>query len=440
MKYAETIADIPNAFALEALETEEDLERFYYDGTMPVRTGDPSESPIQRLYMACKNPYGHDVFLLLGHRGCGKSTELNEMSLRLKKEGYPVTIVYCTDALDTSRPRYTDLLIHMGNALIRLADEYHCALDAKTLKSIQDFWADIERTKTITDGSVAEAEASISAETPEILLPIVKLFAKVTANLTSSEQNQTIYRERIDRRSKDWIEALDAVANQIAAQTGGHKPIVIFEDLEKLDPETVWTIFFEYARPLSGVSFPVIYTFPIALFYQPKFFSLDGPFEPETFPMIKLEESDGTPCQLGYDTIMEILKRRVDRDLFEPEALDLLIRKTGGSLRDLFQVINWASFRAYTRGSEKIQMSDAKRALVRMEGYLTRMLEEKQYGALATIYQNHEKIGDREIMLELLQAHAVLEYNGKRWHNVHPLVADFLKRQGAIQERQGVIQ
>ena len=34
----------------------------------------------------------------------------------------------------------------------------------------------------------------------------------------------------------------------------------------------------------------------------------------------------------------------------------------------------------------------------------------------------------------MLQASVVLEYNGKRWHNVHPLVVRFLKEQGEIDD------
>ena len=33
------------------------------------------------------------------------------------------------------------------------------------------------------------------------------------------------------------------------------------------------------------------------------------------------------------------------------------------------------------------------------------------------------------MLLRMLQASIVLEYNGKRWHNVHPLVIRFLKEQ-----------
>ncbi len=34
----------------------------------------------------------------------------------------------------------------------------------------------------------------------------------------------------------------------------------------------------------------------------------------------------------------------------------------------------------------------------------------------------------------MLQASVVLEYNGKRWHNVHPLVIKFFREQGLIQD------
>ena len=52
---------------------------------------------------------------------------------------------------------------------------------------------------------------------------------------------------------------------------------------------------------------------------------------------------------------------------------------------------------------------------------------------MLNIYRgNKELIQDKEVLLKMLQASVVLEYNGKRWHNVHPLVAQFLKDQGLI--------
>ena len=76
-------------------------------------------------------------------------------------------------------------------------------------------------------------------------------------------------------------------------------------------------------------------------------------------------------------------------------------------------------------------MEDAGRALEELKTSLTRRIEKKNYDFLENIYRgNKEQIEDKEMLLEMLQASVVLEYNGKRWHNVHPLVVEFLKGQG----------
>ena len=41
---------------------------------------------------------------------------------------------------------------------------------------------------------------------------------------------------------------------------------------------------------------------------------------------------------------------------------------------------------------------------------------------------------DKEMLLKMLQATVVLEYNGRRWHNVHPLVVQFLQEQGLMND------
>ena len=80
-------------------------------------------------------------------------------------------------------------------------------------------------------------------------------------------------------------------------------------------------------------------------------------------------------------------------------------------------------------------MEDAERALEEVKTFLTRRIEEKDYTFLLNIYnENKERIEDKEMLLNMLQASVVLEYNGKRWHNVHPLVIKFFREQGLIQD------
>ena len=144
MKYANQIADIINAFQPKPLEIKE-LGEFYFEGTMAERTGDPYDSPIQDIQDACKQISPSNVFLLLGHRGCGKSTELNHMSQHLETEHYPVRTIQCAADLDLTSPVYEDLLILMGDALLDIADKQECELDPELRELLKNYWNEVER-------------------------------------------------------------------------------------------------------------------------------------------------------------------------------------------------------------------------------------------------------------------------------------------------------
>ena len=82
----------------------------------------------------------------------------------------------------------------------------------------------------------------------------------------------------------------------------------------------------------------------------------------------------------------------------------------------MFHAINTSAKRAERRNSEVISAEDAQRALSELETSLTRRIEKNDYGFLLNIYNgNKEMIEDKEMLLKMLQASAVLEYNGKRW-------------------------
>lgn len=156
-------------------------------------------------------------------------------------------------------------------------------------------------------------------------------------------------------------------------------------------------------------------------------------FVTKTLPMIKIETIEGQPFPEGVAIIEEIVRKRANLALFEEQVLTRLISDTGGSLRDLFQAINLSAKRAGRRDSETISLEDAQCALEELKTSLTRRIEAKDYEFLVRIHDgSRERIEDKKMLLKMLQASVVLEYNGKRWHNVHPLVVRFLREQGLI--------
>ena len=179
--------------------------------------------------------------------------------------------------------------------------------------------------------------------------------------------------------------------------------------------------------------FPVIYTFPISLSYDARFAAMESYFVTKTLPMIKIETIENEPFEEGTQIIRNIVEKRADLELFEEDVLDRMIQYSGGSLRDLFSFINSAAKRAMRRDSVTISQEDAERALEELKTSLTRRIEKNEYPFLLNIYNgNKELIEDKAMLLKMLQASVVLEYNGKRWHNVHPLVVKFFEEQGLI--------
>ncbi|MDE6664471.1 MAG: hypothetical protein K2K46_14190 [Lachnospiraceae bacterium] len=434
MKYANQISEIINAFSPEPLNLEQ-MKEFYCSNTMEYRMSDKYSSPMEDIFDSCCEEGVHNSFLLLGHRGCGKSTELNRMSAKLEKNGCKVKNVFCSLDLDMQNTTYYDLFILMGEALLKIAEECKCDIGENILKDILNFWSEGIEVKIDQNFKNISLETGLSADTAGIFGKMFSLFTNMKADLRLNEERRKEYRQKISTHSTEWIRLLGAVSEEISKKIGGKLPIIIFEDLDKLNPDSAWNIFYNYAAVLSGMPFSVIYTFPIALSYDTKFSAMESYFTIKTLPMIKIETIEGQTFKDGIDIILKLIEKRADRDLFEAEVLEKLIQYTGGSLRDLFHTINLSAKRAERRKSAAISMEDAERALEELKTSLTRRIEKRDYEFLKNIYEgNKELIEDKEMLLKMLQASVVLEYNGKRWHNVHPLVVRFLKEQGVIED------
>jgi len=433
MKFAENLGDFALAFDPDAL-TIEHLGEFYYDGTMPIRMNDENESPMNNIYRSCMLVRNQNAHLLLGHKGCGKSTELNMLKQKFEESGRRVSIIKCLIEADLQGVAYWDLLILLGMHLCKIADEAKCDLPESLLDAMRNFWNEIESIETTSDVYSLGIKGEVSAGTPKFI-KVFQFLSSLSGELKYGYDKRNIIREKVRKSAAQWKGYLKEVSDYITMQSGGKQPIVIFEDLDKLPPDKAWEVF---SNPLYEMPFPVVYTFPISLSYDTKFAGLEAAFSNniQILPMIKIRTPDGKVFQDGIDTIRIIIGKRADLSVFEADALELLINKTGGILRDLFHCITQAANRAEYRGVSKIGLEDAKSATIRLRSALTRRIESTNYPLLINISKGGKyksQIEDREMLLDMMQGLIVLEYNGDRWHDLHPLVEDYLKEQGELQ-------
>lgn len=308
MKYANRVSEIINAFSPAALKQEQ-MAEFYCKDTMEYRTSDKYSSPIEDIFDICRSPKEYSACLLLGHKGCGKNTELNMMSGKLTGAGYYVKTINCGNDLDLLNIVYSDLFILMGEALLEIAEEAGCVIENKILDDIKNFWHEGTETMISQESEATSLETGISVETKGILAGILNIFSKIKADLKYNEEIRKEYRKKISVRSSEWIEILSNVAEEVAKKTEGKKPIIIFEDLDKLNPEDAWKVFYNYAAILSGMTFPIIYTFPIALSYDARFSAMESYFITKTLPMIKIATIENKPYREGINIISEMAPR-----------------------------------------------------------------------------------------------------------------------------------
>ena len=168
-----------------------------------------------------------------------------------------------------------------------------------------------------------------------------------------------------------------------------------------------------------------------------KFNEIESAFDHyELLSMIKVKEVTGERCRRGHEIIRNIVRKRADLNLFEPEALDYAIEKSGGSLRHLFEVLQNAvlDIRVRNREAQKIDRQAVENAYKKLRSYFERTITADHLLILKSVHESADKKPTADGTLkELLNCMAVIEYNGNRWCDLHPAVADILREKGDIE-------
>ena len=183
---------------------------------------------------------------------------------------------------------------------------------------------------------------------------------------------------------------------------------------------------------------PVIVTFPVSLKYSPRakmgVDKYDGTY---MLSMIKVHERDGSPCREGVYAMRKIVECRMDTKLLlenPVKNLDRAIQMSGGNVRDLFGFFTYAATNARTCGREKIKTQDLELAFDNLRSDLRRSFTKEYLPVLKEVYEDTSKESvimqdpEDDILKKLFGADLLIEYNGKRWCDLHPLVREIVEK------------
>ncbi len=377
IKKAKTIEEVYAAFEPYPLNEKKQINDFFVD-TYEAR----GTNAVKLMSLALEysnNPYMKILFM--GHRGSGKSTELSLLKEKIQQK-FDVISFCIQDEVDTGNMTYIDFIFAIMAQIIKyVTGKPDLNFDEKDIEELYQYWYGEE---IIEKSEVDSAEIS----------------AGFTAKLSFLNKGL----------------------------------VIIVEDLDKLSLDTAESLFIKYRKIWLNLQVRMILTFPIFMAYNSQYNMINEDIDLSCMlSLIKVRMPDKSVYEKGIETLTEIVEKRAELLLFDTDALRFMIEKSGGAIRDLFEMIRNASFDALLAGKQKITMKEAKHVYSQLKSRYERLIrDDKEVEKLVQIYGDPQLLTTDDTMMQLLLKGLALEYNGERWCGVHPTVEDFLKEKGKL--------
>lgn len=367
--------------------------------------------------------------LLAGHRGSGKSTELQRLQGKLESGQEKFFTVFC-EILEDIEPNdvdFPDVLI----AIIRqMAEQFHKRLEIRLKPGyFKQRWEEIKNLLG-SDVDFTTVELGVG-------------LAKFSAAIKSSPNTRLEIRKNLEPRTNSWIDAAndvisDAALNLSKKNYAGLAIIVDGLDKMTLRPHpkvgcsTAEYLFAERHAQLTAFNCHLIYTMPIALAYSCRerdIANLYGCAAPPVVPMTMIFDDTGRKNKAGFDKFRDIIRRRLkkagakDNDVFDNNSTrDKIIEYSGGQPRELITLIRDSIIEAEL----PITLSAIEKVARKARHAYARQLRQEHWAIIEQVRRDHALRRNEEndlLYMELLDNRAILQYeNGGEWYGLNPLL------------------
>ena len=375
------------------------------------------------------------VQLLSGFRGTGKSTELRRLKQDLEKLRYIVLLCDIEEYSNLSTP------VDVSDFLLAISGAFGEELDKRGLlgDSLKESWG--VRLSNLMRSVRIDPEVGI--DPPGVFSAKIKLSLK----------NDPSFKRRVQERMAGHLATLvdevrDYFSECVVAlhRSKGEdcKLVLLLDSIEHIRGTTVnanevqssvETLFVSHADKLKFPGVHVVYTVPPYL--KVRHSNLGSLYEPggvQMLPAFKLCDRWGTRLDDNYDAMEAVIAARGDwkRLLPNRKSLDLLIRYSGGHLRDLLRLVAEVLRRAETVPVSEDTVQSAIDQL-RTE-FLPIADEDARW--LSEISKTHrtalDSVRNLPTLARFLDTHLALCYrNGDEWYDIHPLIAEHVATQAA---------
>ncbi|HEX9989002.1 MAG TPA: hypothetical protein VGE45_11070 [Chloroflexia bacterium] len=362
--------------------------------------------------------------LLIGHRGSGKSTELRKLAEEMENE-FELVGFDVLDITGRTNIEYEDLMLSISTQVTRHCIQKNLVRQPlagpvqQKLEELRDWWMQV-----VAGTGFRPASAEV-----EIGLQIETLLGQVEIGVQQSSQTREAIKDQINRQMPDLIRRLNWVIEQ--AEAGNRKKLMlVVEGMDKINQDCAMQIFRDQSPTITAPNATMIFTFPIALRHTDDYNSIRLKFDHVWFlPNISVFHSDGTTLHdEGVEASRNLVLSRMEENLIEGAALDLLVRNYGGIPVRMVYLVQLAATFALARDERaaSITTADVEDAIKELRREMRTPLTRKDLEVLSERHRDRTLTND-EIEQRLLYNGSLIDYsNGETWCDAHPALWSLL--------------
>ena len=389
-------------------------------------------------------------WVLCGSMGSGKSSELVHLSEQLGRRTHAtigVDLTLSSVRVDLLTP--PEVLFLIGAAVVRSAEElWNQAVPPAKVDALLGAFSGLldPQGHAVNLSDLLQGVALFGANLLAPGAAAVAGAAQGAAKAASSALGKPVLLGRkkpqlggLTRRLNEGepdVVALEEAVNDILRHLAGSVPIAILVDgLDKMQNLEAIRDLFATTRILCSPEVPIIYSAPITLMLAAEWQGAGSAFKRERLSNVLVKQPVPAWAQVkegriaaGRAALRDVIARRLHRlsltieQVFAPEALELIITRSGGLLRDLVQFANRAIRWMLHRDKELIDLETAEAALEDLRKEYEITLNALRTDELRYVRAKGETSGG-EVSKELLLWGYVLPYsNGKVWFEPHPIL------------------
>ncbi|MGK7958201.1 MAG: P-loop NTPase fold protein [Crocosphaera sp.] len=384
----------------------ETLKRFYID--------DFTKDAVNRIRTTIKISERFRKMLVIGHRGCGKSTILNKVADELRNDFYIVSFS-AAETLNMNDVETIDILLSVYLQILKSMNDSNIHVP---IKRFDDIMKSVKSKLKLTEGGL---------NLLKILTFKIKVENKSRASLREEFINQV---EILNNSISDCIKSISQHYEDKDKNIKGKDILIIIDDLDKLSPEFAEKTFFKGYNLLTMPEAKIIYTFPLETYYCENFIQLKDRYEDQFISLVVVDQKKNGDT--GIKQLEKLVLQRISQQYITEDALKEMIILSGGLLRDLIKFMQDACKQAIVKCSTVIDKDIAEDVINEAVNHYDRLFDFPNYAdEVEKIVRASKRTNlTNQNLIYLLKYLFVLEYRFERdlWYDAHPCLKKLLSR------------